>query len=515
MTTLIPELEARPLGVAHVWPRERTLLCLAVGLLAVLVPLIAIDGRSFWIDEFGTWLITQHTGIREWTFAFVNHPYSDGQMPLYHFYMFWWVKAFGGSELAMRLANLPSFAILCIAIGLAPVSARLRLIWLAVIALHAFLWYYLNEARPYLLLLAGSALACVATMRLFGDAPSQSAKRPLAFDLALFVVGSTLMVGGSILGALWVGSTLLAIGYVARGNIGDLWRAGLTIWPVILVCGAISAAILGVALHSFAVGARATQNASFSVGAMVYGFFELLGTAGFGPGRNELRAQSGNLLQVDVSVMIAAAAVGAFVVLSAFTRLDRRLVVPVLVAAGLPVLLLAMFGYALHWRAVGRHLSPLLLAITFAYASEISRLLQATAAKRIAALLLIVGLGLSALSMRFSETQAKDDYADAAAFLRPLLDQSKVAWWVADPTGAAYYGLIQPQQLERKSSVPGDRLVFGAFSDASALIAVARPDVIAYSKPDLYDKSGSVLRYIEASGMRRAAEFPAFAIYVR
>ena len=150
MTTLIPELEARPLGVSHVWPRERALLCLAVGLLAVLVPLIAIDGRSFWIDEFGTWRITQHAGIREWALAFVNHPNSDGQMPLYHFYMFWWVKAFGGSELAMRLANLPLFATLCIAIGLAPVSARLRLIWLAVITLHAFLWYYLNEARPYL-----------------------------------------------------------------------------------------------------------------------------------------------------------------------------------------------------------------------------------------------------------------------------------------------------------------------------------------------------------------------------
>jgi len=355
------------------------------------------------------------------------------------------------------------------------------------------------------MLLAGSALACVATMRLFGDAPSQSAKQLLAFDLALFVVGSTLMVGGSILGALWVGSTLLAIGYVARGKIRDLWRAGLTIWPVILVCGAISTAILGVALHSFAAGARADQTAGFSVGAMVYGFFELLGAAGFGPGRNELRALSGDLLQVNVVVMIAGAAVGALVVLSAFTRLDRRFVVPVLIATGLPVLLLAMFGYALHWRAVGRHLSPLFLAITFAYASEINRLLQATAAKRIAALLLIVGLGLSALSMRFSETHVKDDYADAAAFLRPLLDQSKVAWWVADPAGAAYYGLIQP----------GDRIDFGAFSDASALIAVARPDVIAYSKPDLYDESGSVLRYIEASGMRRAAEFPAFAIYVR
>ena len=81
--------------------------------------------------------------------------------------MFLWVKTFGDSELAMRFANLPLFGIICISILLAPMSARLRLIWLLIIALHAFVWYYLNEARPYLMLLAGSALFCVASMGLF------------------------------------------------------------------------------------------------------------------------------------------------------------------------------------------------------------------------------------------------------------------------------------------------------------------------------------------------------------
>ena len=128
----------------------------------------------------------------------------DAALPLLHVLVgegFWRFRVGDAS------CQSPLLRILCIAIGLAPVSARLRLIWLA-IALHAFLWYYLNEARPYLLLLAGSALACVATMRLFGDAPSQSAKRPLAFIWRCSSLDRRSWSAGTILGALWVGSRL-------------------------------------------------------------------------------------------------------------------------------------------------------------------------------------------------------------------------------------------------------------------------------------------------------------------
>ena len=124
--------------------------------------------------------------------------------------------------------------------------------------------------------------------------------------------------------------------------------------------------------------------------------------------------------------------------------------------------------------------------------------------------LLLAGLGISAASVRFSERHVKDDYANVARYLLPLLDQSKVVWWVADYRGAAYYGLLQRQQLVHKSAIAGDQLVLGDFSQDRA-----RPDVIAYSKPDAFDKNGLVLRYIESLGMKRAADFPAFVIYVR
>ena len=248
---------------------------------------------------------------------------------------------------------------------------------------------------------------------------------------------------------------------------------------------------------------------------MTYGFLELLGVAGLGPGRNELRIQSVNPLRADIAIMLAAGAIGGYVVFSALKRLDRRLAVPALIASGLPVLLLAAIGYALHWRVVGRHLSPVLLPITLAYAAEVSRFTQLSSTKRIAVFLLLAGLGISAASVRFSERHVKDDYANVARYLLPLLDQSKVAWWVADPRGAAYYGLLQRQQLEHKSAIAGDRLVFGDFSQDRALASAPRPDVIAYSKPDAFDKNGLVLRYIESSGMKRAADFPAFVIYVR
>ena len=73
-------------------------------------------------------------------------------------------------------------------------------------------------------------------------------------------------------------------------NIREVFGASRKIWPTILFCTVISAALILVEFHSFASGARANQDHGFSISAMTYGFLELLGVAGLGPGRNELKS---------------------------------------------------------------------------------------------------------------------------------------------------------------------------------------------------------------------------------
>ena len=63
--------------------------------LAATVGLLAISNGSLWIDEFGTWLITQAPSVSAWWDRLRAWPDSDSQIPLYHLYMYFWAKFFG------------------------------------------------------------------------------------------------------------------------------------------------------------------------------------------------------------------------------------------------------------------------------------------------------------------------------------------------------------------------------------------------------------------------------------
>ena len=133
--------------------------------IAVAVGAIAITGQSLWIDEGAAAFKAIQPSLGEWWQALREDGSSNLQMPLHFFYAWLWEKIFGGSEIALRAANVPPLilAFVGIAWGL---KARPRWqFWLIVLAaINAFTWYYMNEARPYILLFAGccATFACLA-----------------------------------------------------------------------------------------------------------------------------------------------------------------------------------------------------------------------------------------------------------------------------------------------------------------------------------------------------------------
>ena len=70
-------------------------------------------------------------------------------MLFYLSYMWGWIKIFGRSEVALRAANIPFFLLL---VGSAAWASRRLLqrpyLWV-LFCLSPFVWFYLNEARPY------------------------------------------------------------------------------------------------------------------------------------------------------------------------------------------------------------------------------------------------------------------------------------------------------------------------------------------------------------------------------
>ena len=45
------------------------------------------------------------------------------------------------------------------------------------------------------------------------------------------------------------------------------------------------------------------------------------------------------------------------------------------------------------------------------------------------------------------------------------------------------------------------------------LFGAPRPDVIVFSKPDIYDFSGSLRRFLDENGFRKAAVFSVFSVF--
>src|SRR5437879_429416 len=77
--------------------------------LAVLISLVAVSGRSLWIDEALTAVKAMEPTLAGWSQAMLQDKTSDLQMPLYMVYIWGHEKIFGPSEWSLRLANLPWF----------------------------------------------------------------------------------------------------------------------------------------------------------------------------------------------------------------------------------------------------------------------------------------------------------------------------------------------------------------------------------------------------------------------
>ena len=122
---------------------------------------LGVSGESLWIDEGYSAKLAMQPTLSAWAATLSSIPGSEPQMPGYQLYLWAWSRIFGLSEWALRLANLP-WALLFTA-ALAWGSERLlqmRRVWL-IVCLSPFLWFYMNEARPYAMMIGLSMATTV------------------------------------------------------------------------------------------------------------------------------------------------------------------------------------------------------------------------------------------------------------------------------------------------------------------------------------------------------------------
>ena len=481
---------------------------------AIAVPLLAITGDSLWIDELmSAYLATAESidGTDGYDFRVGKLNSSDIQMPIYMFYIYLWENAFGHSEWAMRMANLPWFVFGIAALWhLLREAKRLRAITIALVLVSPFAWYYLNEVRPYAMQLGASCavFGCAARV-VWGGLKLGTA------DLVYTLAGLIGMAGASLLSAPWIGMFLLLIAWAAvRGRI---------VAPAFVSIGLAAIAVIALArlgvyyAGTLMEGASPTPAGGGLIQGFAFAFYELFGFAGLGPGRTALResgiAVFGAAEIVGVGML---AAVYIAIVIAFFLsrpKLDRWSfqIVTTAVLIALPLLFFLLVGFVKDFRVLGRHLAPLLPAIALGVAGLLCSI---RSTKAVVALLVL--LLASSISLRVFERHQRDDYRQAAQLVAEEVAAGRDVLWCANLASFSYYGPfvdgaipieVRPRPVGEGGGETMHTWRFG--NDAG------QPDMVLLSKPKIHDRTGHARRVIQAGGFRLEHTFPGFEVWVR
>jgi hypothetical protein len=467
---------------------------------------MAISGQSLWIDEAcaAAWKAQQPT-LAAWLQDLIQDQSADSQTPLYLLYIWGFAKVFGLAEWTLRAANLP-WLILGFGAWMRTCGEREKFKWgLAVVAATSpFLWYYLNEARPYIMQ-AGCIFLIAAAARQLYTAPTR-------FWLAAFCLGTVGLYGSNMLGAFWAGAavatTLCVLGW---NRIKPLAR---THWVIGLVTLLFFAGFGLYYLWTVKNGHRATAVGTTDVKNIGFIFYELFGFEGLGPGRLEIRGGGLGVflpyvwgLAAYALILIPVALAGAREIIQ---RVPFRMVLYSILFFGGVFVFLLLVGVFMHFRLLGRHCTPLLVLVVYLLGMGVARLWSSRHGWAKGWVVLFVGLSLvSSLSLRFAPRHTRDNYRDAAAIAKQALQNGKTVWWNADDKGAAYYHL----PLATHGAAAASQALWLVNPSREMLRMTAPPDVIIASRPDVYDGGGALAEFVAHAHYRPVTNLMAFTVW--
>jgi hypothetical protein len=477
---------------------------------------LALNSQSFWIDEANTAEIARQPNPAAWWQAMQKDHGSSAQMPVYMFYVWAWEKVSGTGEFALRTSNLP-----WLALALAVLLRRSAFLPLTV-AISPFFWFYLNELRPYAMQISVTLVMAAALWRLAElQRPEGSGRREERFWVAAFAVSFLLLAGCSMLGVLWCGAALGC----AMAVLGCSPALRLLARHAVLcsLSCLVLAALAAYYLWSMKHGARAATGPTGVVNSAFAGY-ELLGLTGLGPGRLEIRDSGVRAFAPFTLPLALHAGAEAVVLLSgiwfAVRNLSRRAFLGI--AASLFVIagLLVAAGELDRFRVLGRHFAPLGACLMLVTACGLAAFWERGGWRRAVAIAFLCLSLASAASLGLAGRHAKDDYRDAIALARDALARGEKVWWCADGSAAFYYGIPAPAGVakvgagEASPNMPGQAWMVRNVA-LKPLQEQPAPDVVIFSKPDLYDMQGGMREYLARNHYRVVQALPAFTLWQR
>ncbi len=349
------------------------LLILAISTL--LVGTLAISNQSFWIDEGAAALKAIQPTVGDWWGSLQAEGNSNLQLLPHLFYLWAWEKVFGPSEVALRAANLP-LLFLGLAAALWALQHRPKLqLWFCLLALiNSFTWYYISEARPYILLFAASCIALGSLIRMTEELDDSS---PSQFSFAVFCAGIFLVSATSLIAVPWaIAWVICCVLLVGLPNFLAMVRRNV-LTSVCFVAGMIGLA----AYYSWTLrlGARASGIGTTNFSNLFVVIYEQLGLIGLGPGRTELRVTGASGLRPYAFSLCLGLLASLLLSWEAVRSIPRswwtgRRALVLFIGIVVPLVAVLFAGHVAHVRLLGRHLMPLFPILLFGLALGMRRL---------------------------------------------------------------------------------------------------------------------------------------------
>jgi len=478
---------------------------------SLVVAALAISNQSLWIDEGMTAMNAIQPTLQTWWQHLYHEHNSNLQLPLYMSYIWGWEKIFGSSEAAFRAGNIPWFLVAMLAIAWGARGRRWRGTLLLVAAFHPLVWYYLNEARPYMVFYAGASILMACLMRALSFS-----REELQLDQQwwwMLSAGVVVTCCASMLGVLWASCIVAAI-IVLRPHAvrNTLWAVGK---EAVVVMMSVLVALGAYYAWTLYEGASAAHiRSSFSKG-IVFVAYEQLGFGGLGPGRNLIREREVNAFNSYAVPLAIYGVLLSYVLFHGWRflaqRLSRREILVVGAAICLPIALTFVAGAMSPFRVLGRHVMPLAVFVSLIQALGIYSIwMKRNVLQRVIAASVVACLLVSDLEYRYSVRHAKDDYRSAAYVAKAALNEGKSVWWAADGSTGRYYKL--PLTLDSRER---EKMLRPELVPPNDLMAAAPPNVIVLSRRDLFDSSGAIDRIIRQDQFHCTRSFQDFTVWER
>jgi len=484
---------------------------LLLGIFLLLLLLAGTKSESLWIDEGDTaYYATQQT-FAAWKGHLLTDTNADCQFPLYMFGVWAWEKIAGNSEYALRAANAILALLALASFGIIGRQLGFRYLW-ALLLIQPFFWFYLNEARPYMLQISAGAV-------LLAGFVSLKEKRGTGLGWLLFFTGTVLLYYATLLSFITLSAFYGVVGImVLRKEIAlpKKWVA----WGILLTLALAPGAIYY--LQTVLRGVGGAKIWAVSPLNFIWVYYEIIGGVGLGPPVWQIREIARSMIHSGMSLttftpfLLAAVLVlgigwifisSAWNVIKQIKKESLQGNLFVILSIMLASIIFAFAGISIILKKAfwARHLSPVFPVYLLLLYGALHFLMADNRgiARRVFGFLLIGLLTISSFQVVCSKLHAKDDYRGAAQMAKESLKDGGHVWWAGSWHCGAYYGLPISEGV---STSP--HLILLQDNPDSMLRAQSEPDLILISRSDVYDGNQTINSYALANGFHQSDSMP-------